>query len=417
MRVGRLIRRAMGPFERPGTHAYRRLFVDLDASAYWYIRNLVLTGTPFFPMGLSPGTHALAQVRADIWSSTLLGCGSAELPWLLGCSVRRSLGPLHLAACLALPFGAARLLLDGARGWRDGAAQSVAGARALLVPLTIGAAAVLGATPFCAEIIPGTLDSLRGGYLPPRFGLCPFTLAVLVVLASLDGCLGWSIFRWPVRQLDFSFAHAALAVVALAQLAPPRGQSYPASLLEGALCSLPIMFAVVIQWQVRDCWPRLRAPFVVGVLSTAVVSLACGALGASWHARFATNYDRMFSTRFFSKMAEHGREDVRICTLAHRYYPFLGSRRQFAAARPTWLANYASLLEYVGAQGATRLVTNMHDMIPGNPAREVERLVRADRLRFIPVGADNGILSYRVDQEKLEATREMPIAPATEAGQ
>ncbi|HUY31744.1 MAG TPA: class I SAM-dependent methyltransferase [Pirellulales bacterium] len=33
MRVGRVIRRAMGPFERSGTYAYRRLFVDLDAVA------------------------------------------------------------------------------------------------------------------------------------------------------------------------------------------------------------------------------------------------------------------------------------------------------------------------------------------------------------------------------------------------
>jgi len=33
MRVGRAIRHAMGPFERSGTSAYRRLFVDLDAVA------------------------------------------------------------------------------------------------------------------------------------------------------------------------------------------------------------------------------------------------------------------------------------------------------------------------------------------------------------------------------------------------
>ncbi|OYV72750.1 MAG: hypothetical protein B7Z74_05055, partial [Deltaproteobacteria bacterium 21-66-5] len=333
-------------------------------AGYWYLRNAWLTGLPLYPRGVSPANDPLAEIRPGVWTSTLLGNGRPEVVPLLIESVRKSLGAAHLVACAMAPTAAAWLCLGGLL--RKGPSPKAR----LVVALTLLAAlANWSVIPFCVETTPGSMNMLRGAYLPARFGLCVLTLAVVSFVVLLDDLQGKlrgrvavalagrrSQARWPhptVRVGTAYAPHLLFAGLALSQLAPTPFRHLPCNRLDALLVGVNLGLAATMIGSAANLWRSSSSAAWWAPISIAACSLGIGWLGERWHAGYAPFYDEFFHTKLFSELAEKPPSETRLCACTYRYYPFLGSHRQFRVSRPLWVPTYESLLAYLDRHDAT----------------------------------------------------------------
>lgn len=345
--------------------------------SYWYLRNLLLTGTPLYPKGLTESTDLMGRIRPDRWWQTsLLGSGQPAVYPLLWSAIGRLAGPVHLLAVLSWPLIQVWLLLSALWLTRREANGPTVWQR-LALSLWLPAAGLLwGLTPFSVTAVPGTLDMLIAGFSPLRYGLCFLSLALLALGRLLQDlalglhwlCTCWqrtsgSQERWSFRRLaalgipSLPLVFFALAVVyqgytGLFVSYPLRRQALPSVALLG--CDLALAGGLLL-WSWHS-WPWLRPVlFLAGPLGLAA---ACFPLQQHWHEGFTRFYDRHFQDRLLEHyLPTWNPADTRICALAYRYYPFFGSRRQFQVCRPLWLPTYASLLEYLARHRSTVVIT------------------------------------------------------------
>ncbi|MBI3462296.1 MAG: hypothetical protein HY000_04440, partial [Planctomycetes bacterium] len=113
------------PFARGGKGGWRtagRVAVAwtlgaLVCGGYWYVRNAVVTGSPFYPMGLTSASDVAAQLYpVSWWTTTYLGNRSPELWPLTLAAITNRMGVCHLLAFLAMPLSAAWLIAAGLLG-------------------------------------------------------------------------------------------------------------------------------------------------------------------------------------------------------------------------------------------------------------------------------------------------------------
>jgi hypothetical protein len=330
---------------------------------YWYIRNIWLKGTPIYPRGFTASTDALSQFpgwQTGFSSSTLLFSGRPEVLPLTLKAVWGMAGPCHAIALLGLPVSTAWLIVTGLWRRRSEAAPPTGALRLVLVLALLGAWLLWSITPFAVETTPGTMNQLLGQYLPVRFGLSFLSVAVIALAIVADDVgrgLGVAGSWWtgqpvsavPMRVLvgvpmlllaagaTYQFFRQVLLVMA-------REDLIDGLLVGGNLALLGTIFALC-----RMSWPGARRWLAAG---SAVVVLgsfawAAAALADRWHAEFTLDYDRSFNGNTFSALDGRDPATTRICALSYRYYPFLGSRRQFQVARPLRLPTYESLRDYL----------------------------------------------------------------------
>jgi hypothetical protein len=321
---------------------------------YWYARNWWVSGSPIYPQGLTSSRNLMEEIYPDMWRSTFLGNGSPELLPLTIKAVRNMAGPCHLAAFVGIPVTLAWLLASGFRDHR----------RWFLALALAGAGLVLGSTPFAVETEPGTLNNLRGGYLPVRFGLCFLSLAVLALAVLLDHA---------TRALGTTFlsllpgtvfaAAAAYQLFATVQQKPPS-RTLPDDFLWGAnLLLAGICFFEF--WYFAPRWRRFLVK-ASGVVVLAGATLSVGGLSTRWHRGFSQHYDRVFGGKIFQEAEKHEPESLRWCVLDYRAYPFFGSRRQFWVCQPLHLDSYPELRQYVHDRGVTLVsVITSHPPVRG----------------------------------------------------
>jgi hypothetical protein len=363
---------------------------------YWYARNFLAAGSPIYPQGLTEARDKLGDLRSSagqtpVWKTTLLGNGRPEVFPLLERALWNWTGPCHVAAFFSLPV--ALIWLSGSGVWlrrrvREATAPeaALAGAqtrslatsatgciypsiplryagaiRFALVFWTISAGLVWGVTPFGVEVTAGSLDSLRRGYLPVRFGLCFLSLCV-VCLALV--CHDVAHFASRRRSAYVSVLPLAIAVVPVIYQITLRLETEAVTpLLDSLFLTADIWLAGLIVLLVWHTWPRWRRVLTVGLGVTAVVaaSIIIGLLGEGWHAIFAKNYDADQAKTLFSDLEKMAPSATRICAMTYRYYPFFGSRRQFYACRPYWLPTLRDMLEYLREHDITLIVATLED--------------------------------------------------------
>lgn len=141
---------------------------------YFYIRNWIYLGSPFFPSGLKVfGINVFPRVSSSgyLFAKTVLAnyIFEGELWKLLFSAFIRYGGWASIFSIIALPIFCLK--------YRKTIHKFV-GIAAILAFL------VLLVTPFAAENVEGTLNQLRGGYSPVRFGL-PFLGIAFVSLTFL----------------------------------------------------------------------------------------------------------------------------------------------------------------------------------------------------------------------------------------
>ncbi len=84
-------------------------------------------------------------------------------------------------------------------------------------------------------------------------------------------------------------------------------------------------------------------------------------MGQRWHRDYVAHYDGFFRTGVYAQAAALDPDRERIAVCDYRYYPFLGSRRQFDVSRPLWLSDRATLLDYLDDQRVTIVVARPRD--------------------------------------------------------
>lgn len=362
-------------------------------AAYWYIRNAWYAGSPLYPRGWMVATDLSSQMRPDIWKTTLLGNSRPERWGLLTRGIWRSIGPVGFLAAAAAPMSVLALLWPS-RGF-DVASHSRAPA-GLLAAMTAGAALVAAATPFFIETTPGTLNMLKGGYLPARFSLCFLTLACIGAIATLNRLLSGT---------AHVTSHALLAIVLIAQALFLRPYPIPGDRATGIGLAVDLFLLTMAATAVGRARHR-RSLFRLAAVATPVaLSAAIGGLSGTWHAGFAKHYDAYYGTRVFSYLEQHfsGDDRVRVAALAYRYYPLLGSRRQFGASRPQWVRTYSAFSQFIEDHTATHVVVVNRDLLPDAKYARARRWLDDNPDRFENLGVDRYVTLYRVRDENGDA--------------
>jgi hypothetical protein len=400
---------------------------------YWYVRNLCLTGSPIYPQGIWPANDHLRQVRLStgqtpVWQTTLLGSGRPEVFPLLHQAIWRFTGPCHAAACFLLPILVAWLLGSGM--WLRYYAKSRGLPRFTLAFWVLAAGVIWSVTPFTVEVAGGTLDSLRRGMAPIRYGLCFLSLSVVcLALLFQDLIRGFRRFlrfvlphtrleattgepsarHFTLAALDSIFVYLLLgaATGAVVYQTTLLAQHYlREDLLDLLLLATNLWLAgltAVCIWQSFPHWRRmLTAVLTPGVLAAWVIGVA--ALSHNWHTGFAAHYDSLPGWRNVSRILRMNPATARICTLTYRYYPLFGSRRQFQVCRPYWLPSYEALLTYLRDHDVSLVIAQLND-----PSALRRYSGKCDWLRehpdlFLPLQNGSQYFICRVDQESLSST-------------
>jgi hypothetical protein len=342
---------------------------------YWYVRNAWVTGSPLYPKGLDPTSDPILQVQPHFYTSSFLGDGRLELLPLALHAVLRTAGLVHLAVLLCLPLVLGWLTVSGVRRFRPNS-QVDGVARLALVALLLASCLLLGISPFTVENEPGTLNVLRDGYLPVRFGLSLLLLAVIAFALSVDDLSrGWGTRAAHGTAVSGSpnpggrtrrFVSYALSTVFAAgvvlQQAAVLARDALAGSVDRALVALGVWGAGIGFCCLGVLRPRtLRVTgLVLGAVLLTAAAWAGGRLAASWHSGFTRNYNQLLETTAVGELARRPAGE-RVCVLDYRYYPFFGSHRQFRVCQPYHIPSPARLADYIRSHGVELVVVVNRD--------------------------------------------------------
>lgn len=311
----------------------------LAFGSYWYVRNVIVAGSPVFPLGAGSAEDGFRQEYPDLWGTTFAGNRNPDLARLSLEAVGAMTGPGYLVAVATFPVSALWLVVSAGR---------TGGARVALSLSALGAGLVLAVTPLAVENSPDTLNQLRGQYCPVRYGLCFLSAAVLSLAVAL-GDLSFMARRlasFLARRMgvcpagSVGVAAAALfplafGIAVVAQFFP---RHYPAldvtdSLLIGG-ASTACLLSVLLLLAGVSHRARVRIAFLSTVALVVTSTIGIGQLSDRWHQGYARVYDRVFGDGLFEDLAAHAPRGTVICVLDLRPYPFFGSARQFQVCQP-----------------------------------------------------------------------------------
>lgn len=353
---------------------------------YWYARNWVLTGTPLYPKGLLPETDLLSRIYPEVHRTSFFGNRRPELLELFIRAILLHMGPVPLLGALAAPVSFVWLLATatwppgaGATAGRDGGEGRYRRVRWALAALLAGTGLLLAVTPVAVESAPGTLNQLKKGYCPVRYGMCFLGTATLSLVVTLNDLLA------PAR--------------AGPRAATGSGQGPSRRALGGAAACvilLPIPWAVWdldLDWGVpfllaaalilasRGCAalrplriPVRRSAWVAGGLLT--WGCVCASLSGRWHRGFVPHFD---ATAPFPglKLYAEGQCPQTALVLQMRCYAYFGSRREHRVVQPVYAPSKAWLADLIREGGVTAVVTQ------DPPGADVDR-------RFAKFGSNPG---------------------------
>jgi hypothetical protein len=380
---------------------------------YWYARNAVVSGSPFYPLGLTAGADPLSERYPHPWMSSLLGCGRTEAfaMWLR--AVWRLMGPCYTAAVLGLPLILVWLVTSRARpgplGFRDG--------RMALVMLLVGSIAVYLATPFCVEDKPQTLNQLWPGYTPTRYGLSPLVLAVVGLSVCLQdvakqvGRPSAAGTASPWRRALSLAPPGLLGLGIVGQLGVPHANLH----VDRIACTLFALNGLGIAFLLQAAGRRAQ---VTALALTALgTGLCTGWISARWQSGFYQEYERFFGTGVYARARDLG-GGAKICVLDYICHPFFGPERRGRVCQPQQIPSPEWLFGYLESQGCDLLFVNSR--LQDGPSKRdsfarVAAWLEAHEPRTQLLYRERDRLLYRVQGAHLPAVSSGPARPGRRA--
>jgi hypothetical protein len=90
-----------------------------------------------------------------------------------------------------------------------------------------------------------------------------------------------------------------------------------------------------------------------------------------------------------------------VCALSYRYYPLLGSRRQFRLWQPKRISNLTDLLQYLRAHELTVVAVLNADTFASESYRECAEWLHQNPRLFSLLHADQTLSLFRVNRSAL----------------
>ncbi len=295
---------------------------------YWYARNWWMTGYPLYPKG-SPdmGERILYD---DLSKTTILGNGDPAIPDLLIEAVWKMAGPLHLASMAAIPamtISAALMLLLAFRHRKVDEQRAIdlhsRFAQSVFIAGVIGCGCVWVITPMLVEDQPGTLNHLRWGYGPVRYGLTFLSMSLIAMFVIGQGLVE----KLPLRaEKIIAWLIGGIVIIQVGLLATRvvRFDLIAAGLI-GANFGLASLLIRVVSSHRQQL--KVAKIIIAFILIPGVVSL----LSRRWHEGFDDHFDRYDNTNAYSQLNDTSH---RIFVLSNRVYPFFGPKRQNHVLQP-----------------------------------------------------------------------------------
>jgi len=385
----------------------------------WYIRNLWMAGSPIYPVGFSADNDLWSEMRPESWSSSFVSnVRPVVLNLVLKC-VEQMAGPCHLVAIVAVPITLFWLSISA---WR--LRSTTARLRCSLVFLIVATFLVLFVSPNTVEMVPGTMDMLRGQYLPARFGLCFMSVTIIgtaLVLQDASQLAAALLVNWRPPTIDGLSDHqrlrpsvssvllicgyttlAGLLIYYFTQLVW-RERSWTGNQLDKLPTACNFFASGVLLrlcWNTWPPWRRAMRYALVG-LSVIVVGSAVPWLASRWHDNFFSFYDIRYHSKAMSVVSQLDPSLNRICVCEFRYYPFFGSRRQFHVARPLWVPTYPRLATYLRNHQTTIVITKYYDSSKQQRYENVPEWLTTNPQAFQILYSDDVWIVARVNQAHL----------------
>jgi hypothetical protein len=327
--------------------------LSVAVGGYWYARNAAVSGSPFYPMGITAGDDRLAERYPRPWDSSFLGCRRPEALELGLRAVWNYMGPCHYVAVLGLPLILGWLVATGLRAGPHGSQD----ARLALAMLLVGAVAVHLATPFCVEDKPGTLNQLLYGYAPARYGLSPLTLAVLGLAVCLQDVAHWvgrpsaeaTASAWRRIAADSPPVLLALAILGQLVFSDMRVR------IDRISCILIALNGLGIAFLSRRAGRRALAT------ALAFTALSAGLftwwIAARWRSGFYKEYEQFSNTELYTRLRDLG-PGTKICLLDYICHPFFGPERRVRVCQPQDIPSLEWFVDYLRSHGCDLVVIN-----------------------------------------------------------
>jgi hypothetical protein len=332
-------------------------------SGFWYARNLIVSGSPLYPREFFKYPDLLSRIYPDVGTSSFLGNRDPDLMRLYADAIWHKMGFCQLTGFLLAPLsicwylGSGCFFLVGQKNVR------AANTRLALGAVLAGTGVLLLVTPFSVENIPGTLNQLRWGYCPVRYGLCFLnsgTLAFVFLINDIFVCLQRKIPLisapptnamesnrnppWVARVLVV-VVEIGLGLAICSQMFIAAGQ-FSVSWLITIIVAGNIGFLTANVFLIAKVFPAAascirRLSVVAGMVFCMWLSLS---LSEHWHKHFAENYESSVGPN--PEAIKLPRGSI-ICSLNSRYYPLFGSYRQYKVYRPIFVHSPDGFLCYL----------------------------------------------------------------------
>ena len=316
---------------------------------YWYLRNWYYAGSPLYPLASPVAGDGLSDRYPGVWRTTFIGNGDPEVFDLTLTAIGQMSGPCLLIAFVVLPLTTMWLAVSSVFDRRSLRREDRAVPVALALATT-GAGLVWLVTPFAVEDLPGTLNQLRWGYCPVRYGLTVLSLAIVQFMAfgSMSqqrlkmlavGCtqkLSHSSVQCvifaalTIMQYCMPAFAAVIVAVQIVRVTAARAGVSNDWLIIALNCWLTAA-VVMLVWQTSMDQRRRGLICIVGLT---VVAVAGGALSHRWHLRYDEFYDRDVSDGMLAYLRQSIPPGEGVCVLDLRAYPLFGSARQYRVCQP-----------------------------------------------------------------------------------
>jgi hypothetical protein len=389
---------------------------------FWYARNAIVAGNPFFPLVVGHGASPVGMGYPSPWQTTFMGNGRPEVWDLAFQAVWKMTGPCQLVAVYALPVVITWLCLTGSGLVRGVCPRNVD--RLMVVLAMTGSASVLWITPMALEDVPGTLNHLRWSYTPIRYGLGALSLATIgLVLTIQDVCV------WIFQLTDDKVA---------AERGPgPRG--WCSSILGAALGGAALFQLVSLQVGVEVDWPlslwiaanlgfaalalpRLmpevggRAQVLVattmGCVAAGTAAWGIRCLSESWDAQFVAFYESHYQTGAIGKLNSLTPRPVRVAYYDYRCYPFFGPRRNVRLCQERPVPSFDHLQAYLAGWAVSHIVVRSDQSVEGwDNYRSVDPWLKGHPVEFEEIYSDVTHAIYRVTRPVVKGMGSVEESP------